>query len=722
MANTIVVIAATPIRQAPTRGLILGGNALQSVYMSGGYDARLVVLSVLVATLASYTAFDVVSRVGTRQSWRAYGWLLAGALALGTGVWATHFVAMIAFELPVDLTYDLRTIVSAWVIAVVASAVALNASTRLGQPLRRGLAGGVTLTLGITSMHYTGMHAMHVEPGIEYDAVLVLASVAVSFGASVIAIYSASFVREPRGRGGFLRKIVAALMLAVSISTVHYVGMAASRFAAGSAFAGNAALDSMLLATLVGASTLVFLGIALVVSIQDRRVESETANLVASLSKANAELLHRSRHDALTGLPNRSLLNERIDKRLESWKTQGDGFAVAYIDIDGFKAINDHLGHRAGDSLLNTIAELLIQSLDRQDMVARIGGDEFVVLMDAVDESQTARAVCERILSAITAVEYQGIELAASIGYALCPNDGADTEILIAAADMAMYRAKLAGKNRVQRYREDMGARMSDDFALQGELREAIRGDGLAVYFQPRFHAGERTLMGAEALVRWPHAVRGFISPERFIGIAERCGLITELEVRVLDLVGRQIRQWLDAGLCVPPISVNLSAVRLRDEALSDHVRACLDKYRLNPSCISFEITESLAVREIVQARSAMGMFKHMGIDVALDDFGTGYSSLFYLKQLPIQQIKIDRGFIADLPAFSESRAEIVDWIIRLSHELGLRVVAEGVETESQLRYLQRVGCDEVQGFLLSRPLPADAFRRLMAPADENPV
>ena len=203
--------------------------------MSGGYDARLVVLSVLVATLASYTAFDVVSRVGTRQSWRAYGWLLAGALALGTGVWATHFVAMIAFELPVDLGYDLATIVSAWVIAVLASAIALNASTRVGHPLRRVLAGGATLTLGITSMHYAGMHAMHVEPGIEYDSVLIIASVAVSFLASVIAVYSVSFMREPRVRGGFARKIVASLMLALSISTVHYVGMAAARFVQGTA-------------------------------------------------------------------------------------------------------------------------------------------------------------------------------------------------------------------------------------------------------------------------------------------------------------------------------------------------------------------------------------------------------------------------------------------------------------------------------------------------------
>ncbi|WP_353180688.1 EAL domain-containing protein [Salinisphaera sp. T5B8] len=689
---------------------------MQSVYMFGEYHAPLVALSLLVATLASFTAFDVVSRMGARESWRAYGWLLAGALALGTGVWATHFVAMIAFELPVSISYDLPLILCSWAIAVLTSGVALNASTRAGSPRRRVVVGALALTVGIASMHYTGMEAMHVQPRSEYHFDIIAVSIAASFVACLVALWMASFLRRPRARGGFARKIGASLILAGGIAAVHYIGMAATRFSVGSAFGTPSALDSVLLATLVGASTLVFLGIALVVSIQDRRIESETAELVASLSQANAELLHRSRHDALTGLPNRSMLNERIDKRLERWKTTGAGFTVAYIDLDGFKAINDHLGHRAGDVLLNRIAELLRQSLTPQDMVARMGGDEFVVLMDSVDDVRAASAVCGRILSAITAVEYQGVELAASVGYAVCPNDGAEAEMLVAAADMAMYRGKLAGKNRVQRYREDMGARMSDDFALQGELREAIRGDGLAVYFQPRFHTRERTLMGAEALVRWPHPVRGFISPERFIGIAERCGLITELEIRVLDLVGGHIRSWLDAGLHVPPISVNLSAVRIRDEALPDHVQACLDKYSLDPGYISFEITESLAVREIVQARSALGMFKHMGIEVALDDFGTGYSSLFYLKQLPIQQIKIDRGFIADLPDVSESKAEIVEWIIRLSHELGLKVVAEGVETETQLHYLQQIGCDEVQGFLLSRPLPAEGFRQLLIP------
>lgn len=689
--------------------------------MLGNYDQRLVALSVVVAMLASYTALDVISRMGARQNWRAYGWLVAGALALGTGIWAMHFVSMIAFELPHELGYDLELTLLSWAFAVLASGIALASTIRITLSVRRLLTGAAVLTVGMASMHYAGMFAMRIKPGIEYETASVVLSLAIAFVGATVALRIASFLREPRARGGLIRKLVASLVMGAAIAGMHYTAMDGARFLDASVFDNSGQLDSLLLATLVGASTVIFLGIALAASIQDRRLESETSALVTSLSRANAELLHLSRHDSLTGLPNRSLLKDRIDKRLERWKTRGEGFAVAYIDLDGFKVINDHLGHRMGDTLLQRIAEVLRGAAAEGDVVARIGGDEFVVLMDAIQGKDEAQAICTRILEGIAQIDYPGGELAASVGYALCPNDGAEGEVLITAADMAMYRGKLAGKNRVQRYREDMGARLSDDFALQSELREAIRSEGLEVYFQPRFRTTDRTLVGAEALVRWPHAVRGFISPERFIGIAERCGLITELELRVLDMVGSHIREWLDRDLYVPPISVNLSAVRIRDENLPDHVQACLEKYELDPGYISFEITESLAVREIVQARSALGRFKNMGIEVALDDFGTGYSSLFYLKQLPIQQIKIDRSFISDLPNICEPHAEIVEWIIRLSHELGLKVVAEGVETEAQLRYLQKIGCDEVQGFLMSRPLAAETFRPLLSPAAPGP-
>jgi len=682
--------------------------------MAGAYDQRLVALSVVVAILASYTALDVVGRMGERRDWRCYGWLAGGALALGAGVWAMHFVGMIAFRLPLDMGYDVDITSASWLMAVVACAFALNAVTHARLTRARLVVGASAMAAGIGGMHYTGMFAMRLHPGIEYTPILVGVSLLIAFAASAVALRIASFLRQAQAGSRFGRKFLAALALGVAIAGMHYTGMAAAHFRVDSLFGASAELDTLWLGTLVGASTVIFLAIALIVSILDRRLENSTSDLVASLSRANAELLHMSRHDPLTGLPNRALLNERIDKSLERWKSQGVGFAIAYIDLDGFKAINDHLGHRAGDKLLEQIALVLRDALTDGDVAARIGGDEFVVLMNDIADKDDARAVCTRMLKAISQVEYAGGELAASVGYALCPNDGADLDALITAADMAMYGGKLAGKNRVQRYREDMGARMSDDFALQSELRDAIRYGGLAVYFQPRFRSGDRRLVGAEALVRWPHPTRGFISPDRFIAIAERCGLITELEINVLDMVGGHIRGWLNDGLVVPPISVNLSAVRIRDESLPDQVQGCLERYRLDPAYISFEITESLAVREIAQARSALGRFKSMGIEVALDDFGTGYSSLFYLKQLPIQQLKIDRSFIADLPNISEPKAEIVEWIIRLSHQLQLRVVAEGVETEAQLAYLQRIGCDEVQGFLLSRPLPADRLLALL--------
>lgn len=684
--------------------------------MFGEYDPRLVALSVVIAMLASYAAFDVLSRIGPeRPGWRSQGWLIAGALALGTGFWATHFVGVLALDLPLELGYDLGNTLACWLIAVVTSGVALATAIHPQNTGRRLVAAAVVMAAGMTGMHYVAVLALQAQHGDAGSGWLGGLAFVIAFAGSAAALRIAAHLHRSRTGTGLLRKISVAVIMAAAIAGSHYTAMLTVTFIPGSDRVIAGQLDSALLATLVGASIVVFLGIALAVSIQDRRRESGTAALVASLSRANAELLHLSRHDPLTGLPNRALLNNRLDKSVERWKIHGAGFAVAYIDLDGFKAINDHLGHRYGDTLLTRIAQRLGQSLKKDDLVARIGGDEFVVLIDSIDCGPAVKRICARLLDAIGEIEYQGGELAASIGYALCPNDGADGEALIAAADIAMYRGKLTGKNRIERYREDMGTRMSDDFALQAELRDAIRGDGLAVYFQPRFRTADCAVVGAEALVRWPHALRGFIPPERFIGVAERCGLITELELSVLDMVGRQIREWLDVGLDVPPISVNLSAVRIRDEALPDHVQACLDKYDLDAGRISFEITESLAVREIVQARSALARFEKMGIQVALDDFGTGYSSLFYLKQLPIQQLKIDRSFIADSAQGAASQTEIVEWIIGLSHELKLKVVAEGVETEQQLRYLQRIGCDEVQGFWLSRPLSSTLFQPLLS-------
>jgi diguanylate cyclase (GGDEF)-like protein len=683
-------------------------------FMIGQYDYRLVALSVVVAMFASYTALDLAGRVAVARK-RAHVWLAGGAFAMGTGIWSMHFVAMLAFKLPIAMGYSFVITTASWLMAVFASAIALYLVSQPLLSLKRIFFGAICMAAGIGGMHYTGMYAMRMQPGIVYDPILVAASLVIAFGASAAALFIAFKLRNAVSLHGVVRKIGAAMVMGVAIAGMHYTGMAAAQFPLGSVCGAASDLDPAWLATLIGVSTLLLLGTTLIASVLDQRLENQTAQLVNSLSKANAELLHLSLHDPLTNLANRALLHDRIGQSLDRWRHDRAHFAVIYVDLDGFKAINDNLGHRVGDELLKTAARAMTETVRHSDIIARMGGDEFVVLVNDLDGPDAVARICAKLLETIARITEGGIQLSASIGSAIYPDDGEDASQLITAADHAMYAAKMAGKNGYQPYRPYMNAPASEEFAIQTELRAAIKNGELVVHYQPKYSAGERRLLGAEALVRWQHRTRGLIPPDRFIYVAERCGLIVDLECWVLESVCAQIRAWLDAGMDVPPISVNLSAVRIRDKHLPEHVQACLDRHGLPARYLVFEITESLAMDDVFQAIRTLARFNEMGVHFALDDFGTGYSSLSYLKQLPLQQLKIDRTFIADMEKGENSQAEIVRSIIGLAHALGLRVVAEGVETEAQMTYLNRFRCDEVQGYLLSRPVPANDFAALIA-------
>ncbi|MFC3104375.1 putative bifunctional diguanylate cyclase/phosphodiesterase [Salinisphaera aquimarina] len=682
--------------------------------MLGTYDYRVATLGIIVAILASYTALDLVGRVRAARSRDAYAWLAAGAVAMGTGIWSMHFVAMLAFELPIAMGYDFGITALSWLMAVGASTIALLISSRSGLSMARLLVGAVFMAAGIAGMHYTGMYAMLMEPGIDYDPLWVAISLAVALIVSGTALWVAFYLREVQRMRGFAGKAGAAVLMGGAIAGMHYAGMAAARFPVGGICGAANQLDTVWLATLVGACTILLLGIALTAAALDRRLENQTAKLVKSLSEANRNLSHASRHDPLTNLANRNLLHERIGSALQQWQDNQEKFAVIYVDLDGFKVINDQLGHDIGDGLLKRAASAMMATVRHKDTVARIGGDEFVLVLHDVPDQRAIERVCNKLLDSIFNVQAGSTRLTASIGSAVCPDDGDELSQLVTAADVAMYIAKNKGKNCYQQYSANMASRISEDFQMQEELGEAIKIGHLVVHYQPKYSTRERRLTGAEALVRWQHPEKGLIAPDRFIGIAERSGLIHGLEAQVLDSVCAQIRQWLDAGLVVPPISVNLSAVRIHDEDLPTRTKACLDRHGLDASYLMFEITESLAVREILRAIEALKRLSAMGVNVALDDFGTGYSSLSYLRQLPIQQLKIDRSFIIDLAAKEGDHVAIVRSIIGLAHALRLHVVAEGVETEEQMAFLDKLGCDEVQGFLMSKPVEPEAFAAII--------
>ncbi len=449
--------------------------------------------------------------------------------------------------------------------------------------------------------------------------------------------------------------------------------------------------------------------------LQRRRSQARMAQLAKSLKKANVELhaarAELQRHacaDPLTGLPNRRLLEQRLARALSAEPRPAGRLAVLFIDLDGFKPVNDSLGHAAGDALLGHVASRLSGAAPQGATVARVGGDEFVLLHDGLAEAGDALALGAAVIAAAsTPLAYLGhsLQISASVGIALYPEHGPAAQLL-AHADAAMHEAKRAGGNTCTLFEPHMNAGAAQQLALQSDLRQARARGELSLHYQPKFDGRRSRLRGVEALLRWRHPVHGPISPAVFIPIAERFGLIKDLGDWVIDEACRQMQAWDRQGMRMR-VAINLSVHQLRQDDLIARIQAALQRHRVDASRLLCEITESVAMEDIATTQRAFDGLRRIGVFLSIDDFGTGYSSLSYLRKLPATQLKIDRSFILDLEGSRDARA-VVDAVIRLAHALDLKVVAEGVETEGQRDILLGLQCDELQGYLFARPMPAN--------------
>ncbi|OIQ79741.1 cyclic di-GMP phosphodiesterase Gmr [mine drainage metagenome] len=438
---------------------------------------------------------------------------------------------------------------------------------------------------------------------------------------------------------------------------------------------------------------------------------------ITARKESEAQLRYLANHDALTGLANRTLLQERIDHALQLASRHGTGVAVMFIDLDRFKIVNDTLGHQAGDRLLQDAAKRLRSCLRDSDTIARQGGDEFVVLVEQWTEVQDlcdmAGKVLHQLCQPFTSLG-QEFHVSASIGISVYPQDGSDANTLLKNADVAMYRAKEQGRNTFQFYAAESNIHSFERLALENSLRRALERKEFEVYYQPKVDAQTQRVVGAEALLRWKHPELGMVSPVQFIPMAEDTGLIISIGAWVLQEACCQARAWHNAGLPLISVAVNLSARQFRDADLPDTIANALAASGLTPSYLELEITESMIMQGSDQASQILQRFRDMGTHVSIDDFGTGYSSLSYLKHFPIDTLKIDRSFVQDLPQDADDAA-ITQAIIAMAHSLKLHVVAEGVENVEQYELLRAQGCDQIQGYLFSKPLPAEAFAALLA-------
>jgi diguanylate cyclase len=438
----------------------------------------------------------------------------------------------------------------------------------------------------------------------------------------------------------------------------------------------------------------------------------------AALRESEEQLRHQAFHDALTGLPNRALLNDRLALALAHAHRNLSRLAVMFLDVDRFKLINDSLGHSVGDELLRQVAARLASSLREGDTLARLGGDEFILLLPGVGEDAAAAKVAGKLLLALREpfhLEERELFLSASIGISVYPLDGTDPENLVKNADVAMYRAKEQGRDNYQLYRADLHMRALKRMTLESQLRAAVGRDEFRVYYQPIVDLPTGEIVAAEALVRWEHPERGLVLPAEFISVAEETGLILAVGGWVLRTACLEAQNWVTRGLPPVRISINLSARQFQQDDFVRQVADVLAETGLDPARLELEITESVAMDNADHTVEILQRMQELGVRLTIDDFGTGYSSLSYLKRFPLHALKIDRSFVQDI-ATDPRNAAVAQAIVALGHGLSIDVIAEGVETEEQRTLLQAQGCQALQGYLFSRPLPPHRFSALLRP------
>ncbi len=659
--------------------------------LHGHYNGWVVALSFAIAMFASYMALSLTSKIMRASGRSRLGWIAAGSIVMGCGIWSMHFIGMMAFHLPISVAYDVPVTVLSLVLAVLASFVAFAATAPAAVSWRRLGIGGLAMGAGITGMHYTGMAAMRLDGTITYDPAVWALSAVIALIVSYVALFLFMRFRTVTGATGW-RWACAALM-GLAVCGMHYTGMAAASFVAPHGAAHGE-----------GASNAAFLlvGVALTMSVI----------LLVSWAAVyfDRHVLERMAYsDPLTGLANRHVLDRAFEERLAP--EAGGSLAVMFLDLDRFKTINDTLGHDIGDQLILQVSRRLQSGLVSGQTVYRLGGDEFLLLLPGCGREEAA-AVAERLLQELKQpyrIEDNMLYVTASVGISLAPDHARDRSALMKAADTAMYEAKHQGKNRYVVFDADLGDRMERNMRLEKDLRKAMALEEFFVVYQPQWHASKRRPIGMEALVRWKHPEMGVVSPVEFIPLTEESGLIIPLTQWVLREACREAEGWRRGGWGEASVSVNLSVRVFESRQVLEMVTGALQDAGLAPERLELEITESLLLYDVRGIVAQLEELRRLGVKIAMDDFGSGYSSFGSLDRLPIDTLKIDRLFIKESDA--SAKQAILQAIITMASRLRIEMVAEGVETEEQMRRLSESGCLVMQGYYYGKPMEPNALR-----------
>ncbi len=671
----------------------------------------MVCLSIVLAIVVAYTVLNLVSRISGARGRAATVWLAGGTLAMGIGIWSVHFIAVLALESPIELTYDLPTTIVSLCISLITSGFALALVGRDELSSTRMLSGSLIMGVGMCAMVYSGIAAIRVAPALELQSPVVIACAGLAIAISYLGLWLAFRLRRGRSWRVVATRIAASVVFGTALAGVHYTGLASIEIAPHAHALPGTTLENGWFAIALGLFAFGIMGVTLLTVVYDAYLARHVRDRDFLREQADAHARRAARHDVLTNLPNRLALAEAAEIAISDSKRTSAKFALMVMNVDRLKTINDSLGHVAGDELLRELSQRLRTLLRRSDVLARLAGDEFAILAHDLDAADAATIVAKIDEALREPFFTRKVELHASlsIGISLFPADGASFETLLRRADVAMRTAKETSVGSYRFYAPEMSNLADDRLALETELRRALELGQLELHYQPKVDIATGRVRSAEALIRWRHPTRGLVSPGVFIPVAEESGLIVPIGEWVLRSACRQLRLWIDAGMPPVRVAVNLSAKQFRQADLASVVKSALAESQLEPGYLELELTESAVMHDAEKSAETLQALSTMGVHISIDDFGTGYSSLSYLRRFPLDKLKIDRSFIRDL-MMNPDDVSIVKAIISLAHSLRLRVVAEGVETAEQLEFLKNLGCDQYQGFYYSPAVPAEAF------------
>jgi diguanylate cyclase (GGDEF)-like protein len=664
-----------------------------STWLAHSHDIRLVLVAAFVCSLAALTVFTILERArGTGR--RPFAWVALAGLVCGVGTWATHFIAMLSYDAGVPVGYNLALTLLSVLAAVLITGLGWRFAPRSG--VQSAVLAGLLIATGISTMHYMGMAAMRLPGTIVWNGAIVLLSVIACGTFSTWSVFE-----YRRNRAVIPWRPTIALVLA--ICALHFTAMGAVTIVPiGHARPEASALDRNGLVALVLSGSLLVVAIGFFVVLFDRVTERE---------RAASKIAHLAYHDALTGLPNRPVLEHHLCRNIELARTTGEFLAVICVDLDGFKAVNDTHGHAAGDQLLIQVAVRLQSVLRQEELIARIGGDEFIIVQKGGSQPRDAGLAAERIIKALEEpfiIFGATITIGASVGIGIFPKDADSATELTKKADAALYRAKDSGRGAAQFYDPSIGATLQHRQTVALALAGAIRERQFRLFYQPILNLTTGSIEGLEALLRWKHPELGDIDPELFISVAEERALIHDVGMWALKQACRDAANWHQRVT----VAVNFSPIQFLRPGLTMRVALVLAETGLDPHRLEIEVTENVLLSQPELALKIFRELKELGVRISLDDFGTGYSSLSYFREFPFDKVKIDRSFVANLDGFSSK--EIVRSVLELSRSLGISVVAEGVETTLQLNTLRELGCELVQGYLVSRPQPVEKFEAIL--------